>query len=114
MATSAGLMVLPAMRSIVRRRAPDGASAPLGAPHHEGGKALSHPILILRHRRSARAERALHHHGVEPAAEFEADIRMRPDHLEAARGVHADRSGVGGIADHGDHLAVAAALAFLD
>src|SRR5204862_8359215 len=86
----------------------------LRVPHPEGWKALSRPILILRHRRSARAERALHHHGVEPAAEFEADIRMRPDHLEAARGVHADRSGIGGIADHGDHLAVAAALAFLD
>ena len=35
-----------------------------------------------RHRRSALAERALHHHGVEPAAELEADIRMSPDHLK--------------------------------
>ena len=59
-------------------------------------------------------ERALHHHGVEPAAEFEADIRMRPDHLEAGLGVNADRAGIGGIADHRDHLPVAARLAFGD
>ena len=39
---------------------------------------------------------------------------MRPDHFKAGTGVHADRSGIGGIADHGDHLAIAAALAFLD
>ena len=63
---------------------------------------------------AAFTERALHHHGVEPAAELEADIGVRPDHLEPAFGVKADRAGIGGIADHGDHLPVAARLAFRD
>src|SRR6202166_2133528 len=63
---------------------------------------------------SAVAKRALHHHGVEPAAELEADIGMGPDHLESAFGVHPDRSGVGGIADHRDHLPIAALLAVSD
>ena len=39
---------------------------------------------------------------------------MGSDHLEASARVHADRSRVGGIADHGDHLAIAARLAFGD
>ena len=36
---------------------------------------------------------------------------MRPDHLETAFGMNADRAGIGGIPDHGDHLPVAARLA---
>src|SRR5258707_1224758 len=64
--------------------------------------------LILR--RGHELDRALHHHGVEPAAELEADIRMGPDHLKSAPSVHADRSGIGGIADHRNHLAIAARL----
>ena len=39
---------------------------------------------------------------------------MRPDQLESAFGMNADRTGIGGIADHGDHLPVAARLAFSD
>ena len=70
--------------------------------------------VIGRQRAAAVAQRALHHHGVEPAAELEADIGMGPDHLESAFGVHADRSGIGGIADHRDHLPIAARLAFGD
>src|SRR5205807_227859 len=64
--------------------------------------------LIPRHRARAFAEVALHHHGVEPAAELEADILAGADHLEAGRAVHADRGDVGGIADDGHHLAEAA------
>jgi phosphoribosylformylglycinamidine (FGAM) synthase-like enzyme len=36
---------------------------------------------------------------------------MRPDHLKTGAVVHADRSGIGGIADDSDHLPVAAGLA---
>ncbi len=39
---------------------------------------------------------------------------MGPDHLEAGPGVDADRSSIGGIADHRDHLPVPARLAFAD
>ena len=94
-----------------------------GRAEHVIGRAFARPVgsahptgydVILRHRRRAFAERALHHHGVEPAAEFEADIGVRPDHLEAAFGVNADRAGIGGIADHGDHLPIAARLALGD
>src|ERR1700744_1946021 len=70
--------------------------------------------LIRRHRRAAFAKRKLHHHGVEPAAEFEADIRGRSDHVKAAACMEADRPGVGGIADDRDHLPVATALACVD
>ena len=62
----------------------------------------------------ALAQRALHHHGVEPAAEFEADRGMGADQCEAQAAVQADRAGIGGIADHRDHLAVAAGLAVRD
>src|SRR6266481_6417468 len=77
----------------------------------------SHPALGLRVRRqrgAAVAKRALHHHGVEPAAEFEADAGVRSDHLEAGPGMDADRSGVGGIADHRNHLAIASRFGFGD
>ena len=39
---------------------------------------------------------------------------MRSDHLEAGFGVDPDRARIGGIADHGDHLPVAARLTFGD
>src|SRR3954449_8651788 len=71
-------------------------------------------LPVRRQRGRAFAERALHHHGVEPAAELQADTGMRADHLEAGLGVDADRTGIGGIADHGDHLPEAARLAFTD
>ena len=35
---------------------------------------------------------------------------MGPDHLKSAPSVHADRSGIGGITNHRDHLAIAARL----
>src|SRR4051812_44030886 len=57
---------------------------------------------LTRQRPGAFAERALHHHGVQPAAELEADIRVGADHREAASFMHADRTCVGGIADHRD------------
>src|SRR5258707_3177574 len=63
-------------------------------------------LRSVRQRIRPLAKRALHHHGVEPAAELEADIRMGADHLKSAPSVHTDRSGVGGIADHRDHLAI--------
>ena len=39
---------------------------------------------------------------------------MGSDHLESASGVDADRSGIGEIADHGDHLPIAARFALGD
>jgi len=71
-------------------------------------------LRSARERGGAFAERALHHHGVEPAAEFEADVGMGPDHLKSGPGMDADRSGVGGIADHRDHLAIASRFGFGD
>jgi len=83
-----------------------------------GRQVFAHPTIlslrIRRHRARTLAERALHHHGVEPAAEFEADMGMGSDHLKAGSGMDPDRSGVGGVADHRDHLPVAARLAFAD
>ena len=80
----------------------------------QAGGAVKPALPTRRRAVAAVAERALHHHGIEPAAELEADIGMGADHLESAYGVHADRSGVGGIADHRDHLPVAARLRFRD
>ena len=79
-----------------------------------GGFSRAEAVSLVggRHGGRAFAERKLHHHGVEPAAEFEADIRMGPDHLKPAFRVHADRPGIGEIADHRDHLPVTARLAF--
>src|ERR1043166_9655340 len=59
----------------------------------------------------AGTERALHQHDVEPAAEFESGRLQRADHTEAQRAVEPDRGRVAAVADHGDHLAEAAALA---
>ena len=39
---------------------------------------------------------------------------MGPDHPEPGFAVHADRAGIGGIADHRDHLTIAACLALRD
>ena len=39
---------------------------------------------------------------------------MRPDHLKAGPAVQADRSGIGGIADHRNHLPVIARHAVVD
>src|ERR1700674_5720466 len=48
---------------------------------------FAHPAIlglrVRRQRGGAFAERALHHHRVEPAAEFEADAGMGPDHLKS-------------------------------
>ena len=41
-------------------------------------------------------------------------MAVRSDHLETAFGVNADRAGIGGVADHRDHLPVAARLALSD
>src|SRR6267154_3423870 len=83
-----------------------------------GGQVALHPAIlglrVRRQRGGAFAERALHHHRVEPAAEFEADIGMGPDHLKSGPGMDADRAGIGGIADHRDHLAIAPRLALSD
>ncbi len=68
----------------------------------------------MRNRRRAFAERALHHHRVEPATEFEADIAVRADHLKTRARMHADRSEVGRIADHRDHHAIAALFCLSD
>ena len=68
----------------------------------------------LRRRRGARAERALHQHAVEPAVELVADVLERADHAKAGGAVQLDRRRLRRIADHRDHLAEAAALAFLD
>src|ERR1041385_4156532 len=54
-----------------------------------------------------RAERALHQHRVDPAAEFEADGGKNPDVLEAERFVQPDRGDCFLPADYRDHLAVA-------
>src|SRR5689334_17399647 len=70
--------------------------------------------LLRRYRGRTLAERKLHHHGVEPAAEFEADARMGADHLETALPVQADGGRVGGVADDSDHLAEAARGAGFD
>jgi hypothetical protein len=59
------------------------------APHHEG-KLLSCFSSTRRHRAGSLAKLPLHHHRVEPAAELEADIRVRPDHLKPTLGMHAD------------------------
>ena len=56
----------------------------------------------------------LHQHGVEPAAELEADVLQRSDHLETARGMELDRRRLCGIADHRHHLALAERRALLD
>src|SRR5215813_12179723 len=67
--------------------------------------------VARRHRGRTLTKRDLHHHGVEPAPEFEPHIGMGPDHLESAFAMHADRSGIGGVADDSNHLPVAARLA---
>src|SRR3569623_1976782 len=70
--------------------------------------------LLPRYRARALAEVALHHHRIQPAAELQADNGMGADHLDASPGVDADRSGIGGIADHRDQLTEAARFAFGD
>src|SRR5882757_5060983 len=95
----------------------DFVSRPGGSPSKPRPRFVYPAILSLRIRRQrggAFAERALHHDRVEPAAELEADARMRADHLEAGFGMDPDRTGIGGIADHRNHLPVAARLAFND
>ena len=59
-------------------------------------------------------EASLHQDDVEPAIELPADRAHRADVLEAERAVHADRAGVGRVADHGQHLARAGGLASRD
>ena len=44
-------------------------------------------VSFPRAARGSRAQRALHQHAVEPAAELEADALQRADHLEAAGGM---------------------------
>src|SRR4051794_31035484 len=70
--------------------------------------------LLPRYRTRALTKIPLHHDRVQPAAEFQPDAGMRADHFEAGPGVHADRAGIGRIADDGDHLAEAPRLAFDD
>src|ERR1043165_9811664 len=79
------------------------------APRADGPRGLHR--LAGRRRRVAGTERALHQHDVEPAAEFESGRLQRADHTEAERTVEPDRGLVAAVADHGDHLAEAAALA---
>jgi len=55
------------------------------APHHEGPALAPRRLLFIRRQgRRTLAERALHHHGVKPAAEFETNIRIGPDHRKSA------------------------------
>ena len=62
------------------------------------------PRITSRQRGAARAQHPLHRHGVEPAAEFEAHIRMGADHLEAGIAMDGHRAGIGAVADHRNHL----------
>ena len=55
------------------------------------------------------AECALHHHGVEPAAELVADALEDANHTKAGGAMQFDRRGLRRVADHGDHLAQAPA-----
>ena len=57
-----------------------------------------------------RPERALHQHGVEPAAELEADVLDRADEAEAGGAVQFDRWRLRRVADDCDHLAKPALL----
>ena len=68
----------------------------------------------LRRRRVGTAERALHQHGIEPAAVLEADGLQRSDQAETDCRVQRNRCSVRRIADHRDHLAEAARLCFDD
>jgi len=65
----------------------------------------------LAHGRRARPERALHQHGIEPAAEFEADRLQRADVAESKARMQADRRDLRAVADDGDHLPPVAPLA---
>ena len=51
------------------------------------------------------AKRALHQHAVNPASELEADGAQKSCALKSQGGVHADRTDVVRIPDHGNHLA---------
>src|SRR5687767_5020926 len=64
--------------------------------------------------RVAGAERALHEHAVDPAAELEADRGQIPGGCEAEAAVQSDRSAVSAVADDGQHLSPRAALATSD
>src|SRR6202022_5088876 len=59
-------------------------------------------------------ERPLHQYAVEPAPEFVPHIIERADHTETRRAVQLDRGSIGGIADNGNHLAVAPGLRLVD
>src|SRR6266540_2311657 len=56
-------------------------------------------------------EPALHEYAVKPAVELEAHIVQRAAHAKAGPAVQLDRSRIGRIPDHRDHLAEAARLA---
>src|SRR3546814_3091544 len=68
----------------------------------------------VRQRLVAGAEGALHEDRVDPAPVLEADGRKDAAVAEAMARVQADGAGVGAVADHGDHLAVAESGAALD
>src|SRR3546814_11633983 len=68
----------------------------------------------VRQRLVAGAEGALHENRVDPAPVLEADRRKDAAVAEAVARVQADGAGVGAVADHRDHLAVAESGAALD
>jgi hypothetical protein len=80
-----------------------------GAASQRRASCWPHPELRLlaRNRRPARAERALHQYGVDPAIEFATDRCQAADALEAECRVQPDRRGIVRAADHGHHLPVA-------
>ncbi len=65
-------------------------------------------VLARRRAAGARAQRALHQHDVDPPPELAARIAQHAHVGEAGGGMHADRRGVGRVADHRDHLPVPA------
>src|SRR4051794_22435014 len=60
------------------------------------------------------AERALHLHRIQPAPMLAAEASEDADQLEAEAFVQLDRCGIGGFADHRDHLPESACGAFVD
>src|SRR3984893_2505990 len=71
-------------------------------------------VSVAGRRAGTGPERPLHQYAVEPAPEFVPHIIERAYHPETRRAVQLDRGSIGGIADDGNHLAVAPGLRLVD